>query len=173
MNVAAERSDSCSPSTESTFEVRENIVTLQRRCPVSSLPRTSALSARLLPVKLRQKAVSPAHYPTDNICSPFDVRLPCPYASNAHTLMTHLNASLFLPSQNRLCSLQDMLPSIPHRPSPILSDPIQRLHHNNRVTPNHAHSQSDLLVVRFALGCLVEDNVQEDLYIISFTSDSD
>ena len=42
-------------------------------------------------------------------------------------------------------------------------DAIQRFQHDDGVAANHAHAQAHFLVVRSALGSLVQDDVQEDV----------
>lgn len=49
------------------------------------------------------------------------------------------------------------------RPPSIRINPIQRLEHDHSIPADHTHSQADFLVVGFALGGFVEDDVEEDV----------
>jgi hypothetical protein len=42
-------------------------------------------------------------------------------------------------------------------------DAIQRFQHDDGIPANHAHAQAHFLVVRSALGSLVQDDIQEDV----------
>lgn len=42
-------------------------------------------------------------------------------------------------------------------------DAVQRLEHDDGIAADHTHAQADFLVVGFALGRFVEDDVEEDV----------
>ena len=73
-----------------------------------------------------------------------------------------------------LCKLANIIPSISFVCTPlslsrlaavavIRVNTVQRLEHDDGVAADHAHSQADFLVVGFALGGFVEDDVEEDV----------
>lgn len=86
-----------------------------------------------------------------------------PAPQNAHVrVLMQSNASLF--------AIQNA-PSIPRATPPIITNPIQRLHHNHRISANYTHSQPDFFVVGFAFRGFVEHDVQEDLGILMEVSE--
>lgn len=95
----------------------------------------------------------------------FEVRASCPDRAVVRLVVSYL-ASL---CSDSLCVVSFFLLSflpesaLSRTTLVIISYPVERLHHDNRVPSDDTHAQSDLLVVWLAFGGFVEDNVQEDL----------
>ena len=56
-----------------------------------------------------------------------------------------------------------MLSVVSPASSVVPSNAVQRFHHHNRVAADDTHAQPHLLVVGFAFGSLIQDDVEEDL----------